>query len=417
MPKKTIPLSDAAIRNAKAADKPLKMFDGAGLFLQVTPTGGKLWRFKYLFGGKEKLLALGKWPDVGLKMARQRRDEARALVADGVDPSEKRKQDRTEAEARAAEDTNTFEAVARDWHAKQIKVWSEGHAAKIIARMEQHLFPLFGNVPLVALRAPAILPALRAIEAKGNHETAKRLRQYCEAIFAFAISAGLAERNVGADLRGALQPCRVKNRPAIVDPQGVGQLLRAISGYTGGPVTVAALKLAPYVFVRPGELRQAEWAEIDLDASDGPLWSIPAEKMKMRRAHAVPLSRQAAEIIEDLRLLTGHGRFLFPCNRTLGRCMSNMTLNAALRRLGYEQGEMCAHGFRAMASTLLNELGWGSDLIEAQLAHIEQNKIRGAYNRAEYLPERRKMMQAWADYLDMLKNGAKITPLHATSNG
>lgn len=415
MPKKTLPLTDVAIRNAKVAGKPVKMFDGAGLFLQVTPTGGKLWRFKYLFDGKEKLLALGKWPDVGLKMARQRRDEARALVAQGVDPSEKRKQDKTEAEAQAAEDTNTFEVVARDWHARQIQVWSESHATKIMGRLELHLFPAFGNVAITALRAPTILPTLREIEAKGNHETAKRLRQYCEAVFTFAISTGIAERNVGADLRGALAPCRVTNRPAIVDPKGVGQLLRAIDGYQGGPVTVAALKLAPFVFVRPGELRQAEWAEIDLDASDGPRWSIPAEKMKMRRDHVVPLARQAVEIIEDLRPLTGHGRFLFPCNRTIGRCMSNMTLNAALRRLGYEQGEMCAHGFRAMASTLLNELGWGSDIIEAQLAHIEQNKIRAAYNRALYLPERRKLMQAYADHLDALKAGARVTPIHAAA--
>ncbi|EHJ47085.1 integrase family protein [Solidesulfovibrio carbinoliphilus subsp. oakridgensis] len=415
MPKKTIPLTDVAIRNAKAADKPVKMFDGAGLFLQVTPTGGKLWRFKYLFDGKEKLLALGKWPDVGLKMARQRRDEARALVAQGVDPSEKRKQDRADAEGQAVENANTFAVVARDWHAKQVKVWSEGHAAKILARMEQHLFPVFGNIPITTLRAPAILPTLRDIEDKGNHETAKRLRQYCEAVFTFAISTGIAERNVGADLRGALAPCRATNRPAIIDPKGVAQLLRAIDGYQGSPVTVAALRLAPLVFVRPGELRQAEWSEIDLDAADGPRWSIPAEKMKMRRDHVVPLSKQAVDIITEIYSLTGQDRYLFPCNRTKGRCMSNMALNAALRRMGYEQGEMCAHGFRAMASTLLNELGWNSDLIERQLAHAERNSIRAAYNRAEYLPERRRMMQAWADYLDMLKAGAKVTPLHATA--
>ena len=203
--------------------------------------------------------------------------------------------------------------------------------------------------------------------------------------FTFAISTGIVERNVGADLRGALAPCRATNRPAIIDPQGVAQLLRAIDGYQGSPVTVAALRLAPLVFVRPGELRQAEWSEIDLDAADGPRWSIPAEKMKMRRDHIVPLSNQAVEIITDIHSLTGQGRYLFPCNRTNGRCMSNMALNAALRRMGYEQGEMCVHGFRAMASTLLNELGWNSDLIERQLAHTERNSIRAAYNRAEYL--------------------------------
>jgi len=415
MPKTTVPLTDVAIRNAKAADKPVKMFDGAGLYLLVSPTGGKLWRFKYQFAGKEKLLALGKWPDVGLKMARYRRDEARSLVAQGVDPSEKRKQDKTEAVAQAAEDANTFEVVARDWHDKQVMAWSKSHAAKVMGRMEQHLFPAFGKVSITKLRAPDILPTLREIEARGNNETAKRLRQYCEAVFTFAISTGIAERNVGADLRGALAPCRATNRPAIIDPKGVAQLLRAIDGYQGSPVVLAALRLAPLVFVRPGELRQAEWSEIDLEAADGPRWSIPAEKMKMRRDHIVPLSKQAVEIITELFSLTGQDRYLFPCNRTNGRCMSNMALNAALRRMGYEQGEMCAHGFRAMASTLLNELGWNSDLIERQLAHAERNSIRAAYNRAEYLPERRKMMQAYADYLDKLKAGAKVSPLHTAT--
>jgi len=294
--------------------------------------------------------------------------------------------------------------VARDWHAKQVKAWSESHASKVLARMEQQ-----------TLRAPDILPTLREIEDKGHNETAKRLRQYCEAVFAFAISTGVAERNVGADLRGALAHSRAKHRPAIIDPKGVAQLLRAIDGYQGSPVVLAALRLAPLVFVRPGELRKAEWAAIDLDAADGPRWVIPAEKMKMHRDHIVPLSKQAVAIITDLFPLTGQGPYVFPCNRTKGRSMSNMALNAALRRRGYDQGEMCAHGFRAMASTLLNELGWNSDLIERQLAHAERNSIRAAYNRAEYLPERRKMMQAWADYLDKLKAGAKVTPMHAAA--
>ncbi|QAZ67247.1 tyrosine-type recombinase/integrase [Solidesulfovibrio carbinolicus] len=415
MPKKTLPLTDIAIRNAKPKTKSYKLSDGNGLYVEILASGGKSWRLKYRFGGQEKRLTFGLWPDVSLKLARQRRDEARTLLAEGIDPGEKRKQEKADAEAQAAEDANTFEVVARDWHAKQVKVWSESHAVKVLGRMEQHLFPAFGHVPIATLRAPAILPTLREIEAKGHHETAKRLRQYCEAVFAFAISTGIAERNVGADLRGALAPGRVTNRPAIIDPKGVAQLLRAIDGYQGSPITVAALRLAPLVFVRPGELRQAEWNEIDLDAADGPRWSIPAAKMKMRRDHVVPLSRQAVGIIEDLRPLTGHGQYLFPCNRTNGRCMSNMALNAALRRMGYEQGEMCAHGFRAMASTLLHELSWASDLIEAQLGHVERNKVKAAYNRAEYLPQRRKMMQAWADYLDKLKAWAKVTPLHAVA--
>ncbi|EFL51829.1 integrase family protein [Solidesulfovibrio fructosivorans JJ]] len=408
-------LTDVAVRNAKPGPKTIRLKDERGLHLEISPKGGKWWRLRYWISGKERLISLGIYPDISLKDARERRDEARKLIANGIDPGRARQDEKSAAEARAAEDANTFEVVARDWHAKQVKAWSEGHAAKVLARMEQHLFPAFGHFPITTLRAPAILPTLREIEAKGHNETAKRLRQYCEAVFAFAISTGIAERNVGADLRGALAPGRVTNRPAIIDPKGVAQLLRAIDGYQGSPVTLAALRLAPLVFVRPGELRQAEWSEIDLDAADGPRWSIPAEKMKMRRNHVVPLSRQAVEIIEDLRSLTGHDRFLFPCNRTKDRCMSNMTLNAALRRLGYEQGEMCAHGFRAMASTLLNEQGWNSDLIERQLAHAERNSIRAAYNRAEYLPERRKMMQAYADHLDKLKAGAKVTPIHATA--
>jgi len=415
MAKKVLPLTDVAVKNAKPQDKAFKLSDGGGLFLEVLPTGGKSWRMKYRIDGREKRIVFGLWPDISLKQARQRRAEARSLVAQGIDPGAKRKQDKTAAKVQAVEDANTFEVVARDWHAKQVKAWSESHAVRVLGRLEQHLFPAFGNVPITKLRAPDILPTLREIEARGNNETAKRLRQYCEAVFAFAISTGVAERNVGADLRGALAPCRSKNRPAIIDPKGVAQLLRAIDGYQGSPVVLAALRLAPLVFVRPGELRQAEWSEIDLDAEDGPRWSIPAEKMKMRRDHIVPLSTQAVEIVTDLFSLTGNNRYLFPCNRTNGRPMSNMALNAALRRLGYEQGEMCAHGFRAMASTLLNELCWNSDLIERQLAHAERNSIRAAYNRAEYLPERRKMMQAYADYLDKLKAGAKVTPMHAAA--
>jgi len=417
MPRKTLPLSDAEIRNAKAKDKAYKLTDGRGLYLEVLSTGGKSWRFKYVFASKEKRMVFGLWPEVSLKQARQRRDEARSLVAEGIDPGEKRKQDKAEAVAQGEEDANTFEVVAREWQAQQVRVWSEGHALKVLSTMEQHLFPAFGHIPIARLRAPDILPVLRRVEEKGIAYTAKRLRQYCEAVFVYAIATGRAERNVGADLRGALLPCRVKNRPAIVEPKAVGKLLRAIDGYEGSPVTLAAMKLAPLLFVRPGELRQAEWAEIDLDAEHGPQWVIPAEKMKMRAAHIVPLPRQAVEIITELHALTGDGRYLFPCNRTKGRCMSNMTINAALRRLGYEQGEHCAHGFRAMASTLLNEQAWSSDVIERQLAHAPRNKVRATYNRAEHMPERRKMMQKWADYLDSLKAGGKVIPIHRENPG
>lgn len=412
MPRKASPLTDIQIKNAKPQAKPWKLTDGGGLHILITPTGGKLWRLKYRHDGKEKLLSFGAWPGVSLKRARERRDDARSLVAEGIDPGEKRKQDKTDAKAQVEEISNTFEVVAREWQAQQVKVWSESHAIKVLSTMEQHLFPAFGRIPIARLRAPDILPVLRRVEEKGIVYTAKRLRQYCEAVFVYAIATGRAERNVGADLRGALLPCRVKNRPAIVEPKAVGKLLRAMDGYEGSPVTLAALKLAPMLFVRPGELRQAEWAEIDLDAEYGPQWVIPAEKMKMRAAHIVPLSRQAVEIITELHALTGTGRYLFPCNRTKGRCMSNMTINAALRRLGYEQGEHCAHGFRAMASTLLNEQAWPSDVIERQLAHAPRNKVRATYNRAEHMPERRKMMQKWADYLEALKAGGRVIPLH-----
>ena len=409
-----MPLTDVAVRNIKPGPKTVRLRDERGLYLEVSPKGGKWWRLRYTYQGKENMLSLGVYPDVSLKDARERRDEARKLIANGIDPSQARKEEKAEAEAQALELATTFEAVAREWHSKQVMTWSESTGIKVLACMEQYLFPSFGSTPITALRAPDILPTLRAVEAKGINYTAKKLRQYCESIFAFAVATGQAERNVGADLRGALAPCKVKNRPAITDPKGVAQLLRAIDGYAGSPVTLAALKLAPLAFVRPGELRQMEWAEIDLDAENGPQWSIPAEKMKMRVPHIVPLAKQAVAVLEEIHPLTGSGRYVFPCNRTKGRCMSNMTINAALRRLGYEQGEMCAHGFRAMASTMLNELGWAQDAIERQLAHAERNKVRATYNRALLLPERRKMMQAWADYLDKLKAGAKVTPLHAT---
>ncbi|QLA16377.1 tyrosine-type recombinase/integrase [Desulfolutivibrio sulfoxidireducens] len=411
MPRKVLPLTDAAIRNAKPRDKIFTLSDGDGLYLAILPSGGRSWRFKYRFAGQEKRLVFGLWPDVSLKQAREMRDDARALVAKGVDPRQKQKSEDAEAEVRAIEAANTFEVIARDWHGQQVRTWSEDHAGKVMLRLEKHLFPVIGMVPVTELRAPAILPVLREIEARGNNETAKRLRQYCEAVFAFAIATGRAERNVGADLRGALVPSKVKNRPAITDPKRFGALLRTIESYMGSPVTLAGLRLLPLVFVRPGELRQAEWTEIDLDAPDGPTWSIPAEKMKMRRDHVVPLSRQAVEIIADLHPLTGAGRYLFPCNRTNGRPMSNMTLNAALRRLDIAQDEHCAHGFRSSASTMLHEMGFPSHIIEAQLAHAERNAVKAAYCRAEYLPERRRMMQRWADFCDALKAGGRVTPL------
>jgi len=407
MPRISSPLTNVEIKSAKPRTKAFKLSDGGGLYLEVLPTGGKSWRFKYRFTGQEKRLVFGLWPDVSLKQARQRRDEARALVADGVDPGEKKKQDAAvESEAQTVK-AATFEVVAREWHGKQTKVWSVQHALSIIRRMEAYLFPLIGGRPITELGPPAILEALRVPENLDMNQTAKLLRQDCEAVFAYAIATGRAERNVGADLRGALAPARSKNRPAITDSKGVAGLLRAIEGYYGQPTTKAALKLLAYTFTRPGEMRHMEWSEIDLDADSGPLWAIPAGKMKKGREHVVPLCKQAVELLRGLHLLTGQFKYVFSV-----KPIGETTLNNAIRRMGFTGDEMCSHGFRAMASTLLHEQGWPSYLIEHQLAHVERNRVKSAYCRAEYLPERRKMMQAWADYLDALKAGAKVTPIH-----
>lgn len=419
MPKKIPAITEVQVKNAKPQDKAFKLADGGGLYLEVLPSGGKSWRLKYRFGGQEKRLVFGLWPDVSLRQARQLREDARALVAEGVDPGEKRKQDTlAEAESQAIQ-AATFELVAREWHSKQRIAWTEKTAKQILDRLERHIFPHMGELPITQISAPELLAVLQKLEEWGKHHTAQRLRQYCEAVFAYAIATGKAGRNVGADLRGILAPSKTSGRAAIVEPRAIGGLLRAIDGYgdEGSLVTLAALKLAPLVFVRPGELRQAEWSEIDLDADGGPRWTIPAEKMKMRASHIVPLSRQAVEIIKGLHPLTGAGRYLFPNHWGGGRCMSEMTLTGALRRMGFGHEVMTVHGFRAMASTLLNEQGWASDVIERQLAHAPRNKVRAAYNRAEHLPERRRMMQAWADYLDGLKAGGKIIPIHRESNG
>jgi len=402
-----MPLTDTAIRNAKAEDKPRKLFDGGGLFLLVTPAGGRWWRFKYRIGGKEKLLSLGVYPEVSLKEAREKRDEARKLVSNGADPS----QERQAAKATEA-GVGSFEVVAREWHGKMAKNWVQSHAATITRRLEVFIFPSLGHRPINEITAPDLLKLLHMIEARGTVETAHRVKQICGQVFRYAIATGRAERDPSADLRGALAPARTKHMASITDPKGVAGLLRAIGEYQGSLVTACALKLAPLVFVRPGELRQAEWAEIDLDAAE---WRIPAAKMKMKSPHIVPLSRQAVAILREIQLLTGHGRYVFPSQRTDARPMSNNTVNAALRRLGFSKEEMTGHGFRSMASTLLNEQGWNRDAIERQLAHAERNKVRAAYNFAEMLPERRKMMQAWADYLDRLKEGEvnKVVPLRA----
>ena len=392
-------LTDTTVRTAKPADKPYKLFDGGGLFLLVTPAGGKLWRLKYRHGGKEKGLSLGAYPVITLKAARERAMDARRLLADGVDPSQHK--------AKAA-GAHSFEAIAREWHAKFAPTWTAAHSARIITRLELNVFPWIGARPIGEIAAPELLAVLRRIEARGRLETAHRAHQNCGAVFRYAVATGRAERDPSGDLRGALPPASKRHHAAIVEPKAAAELLRAVDGYAGSLVTACALKLAPLTFVRPGELRRAEWSEIDLDAAE---WRIPAAKMKMREAHTVPLSRQAVAILRELHPLTGRGQYVFSGARSADRPMSENTVNAALRRLGYDKDTMTGHGFRSLASTILHEQGWPSDIIERQLAHAERNKIKAAYNRAQHLPERRRMMQAWADYLDGLRAGGVVVPI------
>ncbi|HEX2237137.1 MAG TPA: integrase arm-type DNA-binding domain-containing protein [Gammaproteobacteria bacterium] len=401
-----MPLTDSTIRNAKAGAKPITLFDGGGLYLLVTPGGGKWWRFKYRYCGKDKLLSLGTYPAVMLKAARNNRDKMRQQLASGIDPGQMRKAAKLAQHGGA----NSFESIACEWFEKFKPGWASSHADKIIRRLERDVFPYLGSRFINSITAPELLTVLRRIESRGALETAHRALQNCGQIFRYAIATGRADRDPSADLRGALPPSRERHHASITDPKAIAELLRAIDGYQGHAVTRCALKLAPLVFVRPGELRQAEWREFDLEAAE---WRIPADRMKLRAPHIVPLARQALGILRELELLTGSGRYVFPSLRTNGRPMSNNTVNAGLRRLGYASNEMTGHGFRSMASTILNELGWNRDAIERQLAHAERDTVRAAYNYAEHLPERRSMMQAWADYLDGLVNGAQVIPLRA----
>lgn len=346
-----MPLTDLKVRSAKPKPKAYRLFDERGLYLEVAPAGGKWWRFKYRLGGKEKRISLGVYPDVGLKDARDRRDEARKQVANGIDPSLVRK---AEKRARADALTNSFEAVAREWFEKHKGGWSPSHGDRILRRLERDIFPHLGKRPIAELTAPALLCVLRRIENRGAIETTHRALQNCGQIMRYAIATGRAERDIAADLKGAIPPPQERRHPTITDPSQIGQLLRAIDGYTGDFPTLCALRLAPLTFVRPGELRRAEWAEIDFERK---LWKIPAEKMKGGFPHLVPLSRQAFAILQDLEPHTGQYKYLFPGLRSKLRPMSENTVNGALRRLGYSKEEMTGHGFRSMASTNLNENG------------------------------------------------------------
>ena len=397
-----VPLTDTACRAAKPSAKPFKLADERGLYLLVPPTGSKLWRFNFRFAGKQKTLALGVYPDTSLAAARKRLAQARELLAEGIDPSAAKK---AAAAAKRSAGANTFEAIAREWLAKQRL--ADATRAKTLQVFETHLFPWVGRRPIDGIKAPELLAALRRIESLGKLETAQRAKQSAGRVFRYAIATGRAVDDPTFALQGALMTPKTQHRASITDQKLIGPLLNAIEGYQGSFITACALKLAPLVFARPGELRHAEWAEFDLDAAE---WRIPAHKMKMRAVHIVPLSEQAVAVLRELQPLTGYRRYVFPGERSPLRPMSENTVNAALRRLGYGKDEMSGHGFRSMASTCLHELGWSHDAIERQLAHARRDKVSAAYNYAEHLPERRKMMQAWADYLDRLREGSNVVP-------
>lgn len=401
-----MPLTDMDARQAKPRDKAYKLFDSGGLYLEVSPKGGKWWRLKYRFAGKEKRLSLGVYPEVSLKEARLKRDEARSQIREGIDPSENRKAVKA---ARAESAANSFEVVAREWLAQRAAIWSETHRKNILGRFERDVFPWLGKRGVAEITAPELLATIRRIESRGALETAHRALANCGQVFRYAIATGRAERDPSADLKGALPPTKGGHLAAVTDPKQVGALLRALDGYEGTLVVRCALRLAPLVFVRPGELRKAEWADIDLEAAE---WRYIVSKTQT--PHIVPLSSQALEILRELHPVTGRGRYVFPSARSCSRPMSNNAILAAMRRLGIAKDEMSGHGFRAMARTILDEvLGVRPDYIEHQLAHAVRDPNGRAYNRTAHLPERRKMMQQWADYLDKLKAGAEVIPINS----
>lgn len=398
-------LTDTAIRNAKPRSKPYKLSDSLGLFVLVQPSGGKLWRLKYRFDGREKKLGFGTYPDVSLVAARKQRDKARELIAVGKDPSREKQQAKHRAMASAA---NTFGEIAREFIDKRRR---EGLSASTADKSEYYISrmgPVIARLPIAEIAAPDLLAVLRRIEATGNYETAGRVLQLAGRVFRYAVATARLASDPSRDLRGALTAPQPKHYGAVVEAKRAGELLRAIDGYEGQFVTKLAMQLAPHVFVRPGEMRHAEWSEIDLEAG---LWTIPAEKMKMGKAHHVPLSRQSVELFRQIQAITGPAGYVFPSIRTRTRPMSENTINAGLRRLGFTGDEMTAHGFRAMASTLLNESGrWNPDAIERALAHGDEDKVRAAYHRGTHWKERVEMSQWWSDYLDQLRKGADIVP-------
>lgn len=412
--------SNTTLKAIKPGDPRRRLTDGAGLYLLLFVKGGAHgWRLDYSIGGRRKTLSLGTYPNTGLSLARQKAEAARKLVSAGVDPSDARKDARGEAalqratEQRAAAGlppVDSFEAVAREWHTKNVPTWATSHSTKIIRRLEQDVFPWIGSKLIASIKPMEVLTLLKRVEERGAVETTHRVQQNCGQVFRYAVATGRAESDPSRDLRGALTPWKPEHYPTLTDAREVGRLLRDIESYEGGFITKCAMKLSPMLFVRPGELRRAEWSEINLDAAE---WRIPAAKMKGRVMHIVPLSSQAVDILRELQPLTGKSAWVFPGVRTNGEPMSENTVNAALRRLGYDRTMITAHGFRGMASTLLHECGWPSDVIERQLSHAERNAVKAAYNHAEHLPMRRKMMQAWADHLDSMRKGGVVVSLRA----
>ncbi len=401
-------LTNTQCKNAKKTHKPYKLSDEKGLFLLVTAAGGKLWRLKYRVNSKEKLLSFGAYPDVPLARAREKRDEARRLLADGIDPSENRKIQKAAKTERSA---NSFEVVAREWFAKFKPGWAPSHSEKIIKRLENDVFPWLGGRPIAEITAPELLTCLRRIEGRGALDTAHRAHQNCGQVFRYAVQTGRTVRDPSIDLRGALPPARREHYASITEPPAVAALLRAIDGFRGTFIVQCALRLSPLFFVRPGELRKAKWKEFDLDKGE---WSYLVTKTKTD--HLVPLATQAVTILHELHALTGHLEHVFPGRDPL-KSMSGAAINAALRRMGYDtKTEITGHGFRAMARTILHqEIGIPPEIIEHQLAHRVPDSLGTAYNRTKFIKERRKMMQQWADYLDKLKAGADVILLHGNA--
>lgn len=399
-------LTDKTVKAAKPTEKQYKLSDGKGLYLLVLPAGGKYWHFRTKSGGKDTTISFGTYPEITLAEAREKAQGARKHIAKGFHPVEVRK---AEKAAKVDAAATTFEAITRQWYYQERHRWSDNHAQRLLRRLELDIFPAIGDRPLTSIKTPEMETILKRVAIR-TLETAHRLKIACDMVYRYAIRKELTEYNPVAPLKGVLPTIKNTHMAAPTDPKDVAPLLRSIDGFEGSFIVKCAMQLAPLLFVRPGELRHAEWSEIDLEKAE---WSIPAEKMKMKHPHLVPLPIQAVEILKSLHPLTSNSKYVFPCHRSPLRCMSENTVNAGLRRLGYEKTEITGHGFRAMARTMLHEiLQFQPDAIEAQLAHAVPDRLGSAYNRTKHLPERKKMMQTWADYLDGLKTGAaKVIPM------